>query len=130
MRALTSGDAYGPLELSLSAEVVEELLDLLGVPERGRAVSHAPTGLLAIAALHLMERQHVIPPGSVHAEQEVEQLAPVPLGTTLVLRGVIADVRLRKNRRWVTVAGTAHGQDGALFATTRTTVVLPPEPLT
>lgn len=127
MTPMTAGQALAPVTFEVTQHVVTELLQVLGVPGPVRAGADAPAGLHAIAALYLMESQHVIPPGSVHAEQEVDQLAPLRVGTTLHLGGVVGDVRERKGRRWVTVDGTAHDDEGTLLATTRTTVVLPPE---
>jgi hypothetical protein len=107
--ALTVGERFGPYRYEVTADIVgsyRQLLDDHEVIEvDGQPV--APPAILTFPVLQLIDDKYRARPGSIHAQQQFELLAPVRIGAVLTVTGVLTAMQLKRGRRYYTVESSA-----------------------
>ena len=124
---LVVGTSLGPYSYYVSDQVTRRLRAALGeVTVAGQGPDElAPASLLTFPFLQLIETWRRPRPGTVHAQQEFELLAPLRVGATLTVRGVLTEVAERRDRRFFVVTASAEDERGSLVARSVTRVLYP-----
>jgi hypothetical protein len=96
------GQEFPPYELRLEAADVARFYRCLGearpAPETG---SRIPSFLLN--EIRAMKSGMKLPPGVLHAQEELEMISPARLGEVLTVAVKIADKFIRKGKRFIVV---------------------------
>jgi acyl dehydratase len=115
---LTVGEEFGPFIYEVSAERVAAYRSVTGDHRvevvDGEAV--APPTILTFPMLLMAEDKYTPRPGGIHARQVFELLAPVRVGATLTVTGVLTDMRLKRGRKYFTVESIAVDERGTTVA--------------
>lgn len=125
--ALTVGEALGPYVYDVTPQVVAGLRDAVGDHELEQVDGQdvAPPALLTFPFLQLVETWYAPRPGTVHASQEFELLAPLRVGAQLTVTGVLTAMYLRRGRRFFQVEAVAVDDRAVEVARSVTLVVYP-----
>ncbi len=126
METLTQGQ-----ELTLGAwdvrpEEVEAYLTAVGdsSPLYRQAGAAPPLAVVAKAFSLLLERLS-LPPGSVHSAQEIESLAPVPVGSRVTFSLRVAQQSQRAGWQFMTLELAALDAGGTVLLRGKSTVMSP-----
>ncbi len=124
---LVVGAPLGPYSYHVSDQVTRRLrAALVEVAAVGQGADDlAPASLLTFPFLQLIETWRRPRPGTVHAQQEFELLAPLRVGATLTVRGVLTEMAERRGRRFFVVTASAEDERGTLVARSVTRVLYP-----
>lgn len=124
---LTVGDVLGPFVYDVSADRTRRLRAAIHdhTLERIGGVEVAPPALLTFAFVQLVETWRAPRPGTVHASQELELLAPVRVGALLTVTGVLVAMYLRRGRRFFQIEASAVDDRTVEVARSVTLVVYP-----
>ena len=125
---LAAGHVFAPTSLHVSAEAARAYRDaaddsLALYDELGLV----PPLCVAALALGVLLESVSLPPGSLHANESLQFLSPVPYGSTLECRAVLAQHSQRSS--WiVSVLDSEIVLDGRMVLTGRVTVLSPASP--
>jgi len=124
---LTVGEEFGPFRYEVSAERVAAYRSVTGDDSvevvDGEAV--APPTILTFPMLLMVDYKYTPRPGCIHARQVFELLAPVRVGATLTVTGVLTEMRLKRGRKYFTVESTAADERGRTIARGETVGLYP-----
>lgn len=86
-----------PVPLDLSREAVVGLLDSIeaALPQDQNGVELVPPSVVASLSLGVLLQHVSLPPGSLHASQEIRIWRPIFVGTRAVCEAVVANVSNR-----------------------------------
>ena len=124
---LVAGYEFPPISYELNASIISKYLEAVG----RRSGQHPPAPEfvppLAIAAyvMTALSKSLVLPPGSIHASQELEFFKLVPIGTTINCQGRVAQKLNRGKLHLLTIELNALNQDKEKVLSGKATLVLP-----
>lgn len=124
--------AAGNIDLgywAVTAAGVSEYLSAVGdaLPVYAEAGLAPPLLLAARVVGRLLERL-ALPDGAIHSVQEMQTLAPAPIGAAVRAAAQVAPVRARAGMRLLTVAyAVSDAASGQELQRGQTTVLLPPD---
>lgn len=118
---LEPGERFGPFVYEVSEDLVTRFRKVVDDHES----PWAPPALLTFAFLGLIDATYAPRPGTIHAEQEFVLVAPIRVGATLTLAGVLSGKEVKRRRRYFTVLGRAVDEHGVEVATSRTVGLCP-----
>ena len=124
---LTVGETLGPYQWVAEAEDVAAFRAAVGDHELPAAEGEdvAPPAMLTFPFLQLLEQSRRPRPGTVHAQQEFHFLAPLRVGATLQLTGVLSGMWVKRGRRYFQIDAEAVDDRGRRVATSVTVAVYP-----
>ena len=130
--AIEIGKQYGPWKYPLADRIARYLEAI----ENSHAWHHerspwgppvAPPSILGVAAERFMESVAPVPPGTLHAKQEIETAAAVRLDRKPILYGAFAEKYERRGRRWFVFEARCRDETGLLIGHSRVTMAFPKE---
>ena len=91
------GHEFPPAPLDFSRESVVSLLESLEaqLPQGEDGEELVPPSVVASLSLGALLRQTTLPPGALHASQEVHVRRPIPVGVNALCRAVVANTSQR-----------------------------------
>jgi acyl dehydratase len=132
------GREFDPPPYTLTAEAVEKYIqaveddnpiyrDEKAAREAGLPGIVAPPTTAAIytRTSPILQKEGKMPPGSIHARQEYQFLAPVQPGDTLTTKARVAEKFIRKERKWMVIESTTYNQRGEPVVFSRMTGIWP-----
>lgn len=124
---LTVGEHLGPYRYVVDPDVVRGFREAIGDSELLELDGEllAPPALLTFPFLQLVETWYAPRPGTVHARQDFELLAPLRVGAELTVTGVLTSMHLRRGRRYYEVQASASDERGVEVARSTTLGVYP-----
>ena len=124
-KELSVGFEFPPTRYELSKMIVAKYLE--GVEEETDFLTWGMVPPLAIAACAMttLSRSFTVPPGSIHASQELEFLKPVPIGASVSCSGRIAQKLVRGGLSLVILEINVTNQDGERVLVGRATIAAP-----
>ena len=89
---LVVGYEFPPSSYELKVSVIAKYLEAVGKPNKQNspAVEFVPPMAIAAYTMTAVVQSLSLPPGSIHASQELEFFKLVPVGTTINCRGRVA----------------------------------------
>jgi len=111
----------------LKPSVVAKYLEAVGRPSGQDAptLEFVPPMAIAAYTMLVMSQSLSLPPGSIHASQELEFLKLVPIGTTIDCRGRVAQKVNRGNLHLLVIELDAVSQEQEKVLTGQATIVVP-----
>ena len=118
---LETGFEFPSAEFAPDKKTVEKYLSAVEGPE------HDCIPPLAVSALALISLTESIslPPGSIHASQEFNFLKPVPIGTKLSCKTIVARKTARSSMNMLVLEMNVFDTDGEKVQSGKTTIILP-----
>ncbi len=133
LETVHAGQEFTPTRLDLSREAVVSLLDSVeaSLPQDENGVELVPPSVMASLSLGVLLRHVALPPGAMHASQEIRVWRPIPVDTQAVCEAVVANVSNRAGMTLVSLDFNVESTldesgDGQQLATGTGTVMLPP----
>ena len=119
---LVVGYDFPPASYELSVPVISKYLEAVG--GRGEA-EFAPPMAIAAYVMTAMSQSLTLPPGSIHASQDLEFCKLVPIGTTIECHGRVAQKIQRGKLNLLTIELEPLNQDKERVLSGKATLVLP-----
>ena len=97
LETVHAGQKFTPTPLDLSRKAVVSLLDSIeaALPEDENGAELVPPSVVASLSLGVLLQHVSLPPGSLHASQEIRMWYPISVGTRAVCEAVVANVSNR-----------------------------------
>jgi len=111
----------------LKPSVVAKYLEAVGRPsgQDSPTLEFVPPMAIAAYTMLVMSQSLSLPPGSIHASQELEFLKLVPIGTTIDCRGRVAQKVNRGKLHLLVIELDAVSQEQEKVLTGQATIVVP-----
>ena len=132
------GREFDPPTLDLTPEAVQKYLqaveddtpfykDQKAAEEAGLGWPVAPPTTAAIFSRTsvLLQKEGKMPPGSIHARQEFQFVAPFRPGDTLTTKAKVVEKFVRKDRKWMVIESTTKNQRGETVVIGKMTGIWP-----
>ena len=119
---LVAGYEFPPASYELDAPLISKYLEATG---RGGETEAVPPLAIAAYAMNALSKSLVLPPGSIHASQELEFFKLVPIGTTISCHSRVAQKIERGKLHLLTIEFDALNQDKEKVLSGKATLVLP-----
>lgn len=122
------GDELGTLQYSVSPEMVKEYVESLDDPDPWY-LEDSPFGGPIVPPFYLGNDyirvlvQAGYPVGQIHARAEHEFKRPIKHGMQLTLRGRIADMYVKRERKYMVIETITTNQDGNEISRGKTTLL-------
>lgn len=123
MDSLEVGYEFPPVSYELMSSVVSKYEE--AVEFRLPVADSVPPLAVAARAMEAMSRYFPFPPGSIHANQELEFFKPVEVGSCLHCQSRVIQKISRKNLNMIVIAFDASDQDEELVISGKMTLILP-----
>ena len=97
LETVHAGQEFTPTPLDLSREAVINLLNSVeaDLPQDENGVARVPPSVVASLSLGVLLQHVSLPPGSLHASQEIRMWRPISVGARVVCEAVVANVSNR-----------------------------------
>ncbi len=97
LETVHAGQEFTPTPLDLSREAVVNLLNSVeaDLPQDENGVELVPPSVVASLSLGVLLQHVSLPPGSLHASQEIRIWRPISVGARAVCEAVVANVSNR-----------------------------------
>ena len=118
---LTPGHEFLPVHYVLDADAVATYVDAVGTASR----SHVPPLAVAARAIASLGDLMEMPAGTIHASQEFDFFALVPVGAQVTCVAKVLRKLSRGPMRMLTLEMTVSDESGSVIQRGRSTVVLP-----
>ena len=118
---LTQGYEFPPVEYRLTAEVVAAYVEAVGATKH----DHVPPLAVAAHAIGVLAELVEFPAGTIHASQEFQFTALVPVDTQVTCRAKVHRKLARGPIRMLTLDMEISDESGVLVQHGRSTVILP-----
>ena len=118
---LTPGYEFPPASYELNASLISKYLE--AVDSKGG--EFVPPLAIATYALTSMSRFLLLPPGTIHASQELEFFRLVPVGTKVTCQAKVARRLTRGQMRMLVLEFNVWDESGEIVQTGKATVMLP-----
>ncbi len=124
---LVAGYEFPAVSYELSPSVVSKYLGAVGKPAKKRFPISEFVPPLAVAAYTMTAafQSLLLPPGSIHASQELEFCKPGPIGTIIRCHAKVAQKLQRGKLHLLIFELNTLNQDGGKVLSGKVTVVLP-----
>ena len=120
---LAVGFEFAPAAYYLDSSLVSKYLKSVGADED--AAKYVPPLAIAAYAMAALAKSLALPPGSIHAAQELEFLKLVPVGTSISYRGRVAQKLSRGKLNMLVIELDALDQSGEKVLSGKATLILP-----
>lgn len=130
--AVEVGQKFGPWEYPL-AERIERYLEATENAHpwhRQRSPwgpPVAPPSILGVAAMRFMDTLGPVPPGTLHAKQEIETEKALRLDRRPIAYGELTDKFEKRGRKYFTFEARFRDETGIILGHSRVTMAFPPE---
>ncbi len=121
-KQLPIGYEFPPSSYELSASVIGKYLEAVGESPDFLKSGVVPPLAIAACAMAALSQSFTVPPGSIHASQELEFLKLVSIGATISCGGKIAQKLERGRLNLVVLEINALNQDGEKVLTGKATI--------
>ena len=118
---LTPGYEFPPAGFELSTSLISKYL--MAVDSRGG--EFVPPLAIAAYAMTAMSSSLLLPPGTIHASQELELYKLVPMGTIVNCQAKVARKLSRGQMRMLVLELNIRDENGEMVQLGRATVMLP-----
>ena len=122
---LPVGFEFPSISYELSESVIAKYLEAVGERPNFLASGVVPPLAIAACAMTALSQSFVVPPGSIHASQELEFLKLVPIGATISCGGSIAQKLGRGRLNLIVLEINALNQDKEKVLAGKATVAVP-----
>ena len=122
---LTPGYEFPPASYELNASLISKYLE--AVDSKGgvlNQVQDVPPLAIAAYAMTAMSRSLFLPPGTIHASQELEFFRLVPVGTKVNCQAKVARRLTRGQMRMLVLEFNVWDESGEIVQTGKATVML------
>ena len=125
LKELPIGYQFSPIRYELTKSVVAKYLDAVGERQDFLKSGIVPPLAIAACAMTALSQSFVVPPGSIHASQDLEFLKVVPVGATISCGGKIAHKleRGRLNLVSIEISALDQGEEEVLVG--KATIAIP-----
>ncbi len=120
---LVPGFEFAPVSHKLDASLISKYLAAVGAGEC--LVGYVPPLAIAAYVMNALTKSLVLPPGSIHAAQELEFFKMVPIGTTISCQGRVAQKLNRGKLHMLVIELDALNQGGDKVLSGKATLILP-----
>jgi len=125
LKDLPIGYQFPPINYELTESVVAKYLDAVGERQEFLKSGIVPPLAIAACAMTALSQSFAVPPGSIHASQELEFLKIVPVGATISCGGKIAHRLERGRLNLMSIEINALDQDEEKVLTGKATIAMP-----
>lgn len=124
---LVAGDELPSTSYELSAQLISRYSEAVGRQgvEQSPVAGFVPPLAIAAYIMTATSQSVSLPPGTIHASQDLEFLKPVPIGATIRCGGRIAQKVQRGKLNLLAIQLEALDQGGEKVLTGKATLVLP-----
>lgn len=122
---LPIGYEFPPSSYELSTSVISKYLEAVGEQPDFLKSGIVPPLAIAACAMTALSQSLTVPPGSIHASQELEFLKLVPIGATISCGGKIAQKLERGRLSLIVLEINALNQDREKVLAGKATVAVP-----
>ena len=122
---LPVGYQFPPISYELTESVIAKYLDAVGDRQDFLKSGVVPPLAIAACAMTALSQSFTVPPGSIHASQELEFLKIVPVGATVSCSGKIANRLERGRLNLMSIEISALDQDEEKVLTGKATIAIP-----
>lgn len=124
-KQLPVGFEFPPTSYELSESVITKYLEAVGESADFLALGIVPPLAIAACAMTALSQSFTVPPGSIHASQELEFLKPVPIGSRVGCGGRIAQKLVRGSLNLVILEIRVLDEGGELVLSGKATIAAP-----
>jgi acyl dehydratase len=124
-KQLPVGFEFPPTSYELTEPVIAKYLEAVGEETDFLTLGIVPPLAIAACAMTAMSQSFTVPPGSIHASQELEFLKMVPIGASVSCGGKIAQKLERGSLNLVMLEINVLNQAGEKVLTGRATIAAP-----
>jgi len=122
---LSVGFEFPSISYELSESVIAKYLEAVGEQPDFLKSGIVPPLAIAACAMTVLSQSFTVPPGSIHASQELEFLKLVPIGATISCGGRIAQKLERGRLNLLVIEMNALNQDKEKVLTGKATIAVP-----
>ena len=124
---LVIGYEFPPSSYELKASVIAKYLEAVGEPNKqdSLAAEFVPPMAMAAYTITAVAQSFSLPPGSIHASQELEFFKLVPVGTTINCRGRVAQKLNRGKLHLLAIELDAQNQYQEKVLSGQATIIVP-----
>ena len=124
-KQLPVGFEFPPTSYQLTQPVIAKYLEAVGETSDLLTSGIVPPLAIAACAMTALSHSFTVPPGSIHASQELEFLRVVPIGTSISCGGKIAQKLERGSLNLVILEINVTNQAGEKVMTGKATIAAP-----
>ena len=124
-KQLPVGFEFPPTSYQLTEPVIAKYLEAVGETSDFLTSGVVPPLAIAACAMTALSQSFTVPPGSIHASQELEFLRVVPIGTSISCGGKIAQKLERGSLNLVILEINVTNQAGEKVMTGKATIAAP-----
>jgi acyl dehydratase len=124
-KQLLVGFEFPPTSYELTEPVIAKYLEAVGEETDFLTLGIVPPLAIAACAMTALSQSFTVPPGSIHASQELEFLKVVPIGASVSCGGKIAQKLERGSLNLVMLEINVLNQAGEKVLTGRATIAAP-----
>ena len=124
-KQLPVGFEFPPTSYQLTQPVIAKYLEAVGETSDLLTSGIVPPLAIAACAMTALSHSFTVPPGSIHASQELEFLRVVPIGTSISCGGKIAQKLERGSLNLVILEINVTNQAGEKVLTGKATIAAP-----
>ena len=125
LKQLPIGYEFPSVSYELSVSVITKYLEAVGGQPDVLKSGIVPPLAIAACTMTASSQSFTVPPGSIHASQELEFLKLVPIGTTISCSGKIAQKLGRGRLNLIVLEINALNQEGEKALTGKATIAAP-----
>jgi acyl dehydratase len=124
-KQLPVGFEFPPTRYELTEPVIAKYLEAVGEENDFLTSGIVPPLAIAACAMTALSQSFTVPPGSIHASQELEFLRVVPIGASISCGGKIAQKLERGSLNLVILEINVTNQAGEKVMTGKATIAAP-----
>jgi acyl dehydratase len=124
-KQLPIGFEFPPTSYELSESIVAKYLEAVDESADFLTLGVVPPLAIAACAMTALAQSFTVPPGSIHASQELEFLKPVPIGSKVSCGGRIAQKLARGSLNLIMLEINVTDEDGERVLTGKATIAAP-----
>jgi acyl dehydratase len=124
-KQLPVGFEFPPTSYELSESIVAKYLEAVDESADFLTLGVVPPLAIAACAMTALAQSFTVPPGSIHASQELEFLKPVPIGSRVSCGGKIAQKLARGSLNLVMLEISVLDEDGERVLSGKATIAAP-----
>lgn len=117
---LVTGYEFPTTRYELDLSIISKYLIAVGL----QSAEFVPPLAIAAYAMSALSKSLVLPPGTIHASQELEFLQPVPIGATISCQGRVAQKLSRGKLNLLTIELSVLSQAKEKILSGKATLVL------
>jgi acyl dehydratase len=124
-KQLPVGFEFPATSYELSELIIAKYLEAVGESAEFLELGIVPPLATAACAMTALSQSFTVPPGSIHASQELEFLKPVPIGSRVSCSGRIAQKLVRGSLNLVMLEISVLDEDGDKVLSGKATIAAP-----